>query len=287
MDMYIEKYLNSLTEQSDKTIDAYTRDLEMFNDFINSKSMNILEVTLEDLQAYARHLRIDKGYAEATRNRRLQIVKYLYKYLHKSTKDITENPSEDLKLPKIPKRLPEYFEVKEVKSILTSVQQEKNEFKRLRDTAIMMIFINLGLRANELTELELGNFNGNSLKFIGKGNKEREVFTPKVVTDAIKDYLHVRPNVDSKKMFISERNRPMSKSTVQYTVNKYLDLAGLDGYTHKLRHTAATIMLEQGVDPRTIQELLGHEDIKTTELYMTVTDKKKEEAAQKMNGVFL
>lgn len=285
MNKYIEKYINSLTEQSDNTVKTYTRDLKIFEDYISDNNLDISTVTLEDLQAYSRSLR-DLGYAPATRNRRIQVVKYFYKYLHKVTGDITENPSEDLKLPKIPKRLPEVFTLKEAQKILDTIKKEKNEYKMIRDIAMMLIFLNLALRVNELTELELGNINGNILRLIGKGNKEREIHIPDTVLSAINEYLAIRPDVESDRLFITERNEPFSKGGIQYTVNKYLDKAGLEGYAHKLRSTSATIMLEQEVDIRTIQELLGHENIKTTERYVAVTEKKRKDAANKMNGVF-
>lgn len=93
---------------------------------------------------------------------------------------------------------------------------------------------------------------------------------------AINEYLKVRPDVEYDQLFISERKLPISKRTVQYTVDKYLKMAGLEGNTHFLRHSAASLMLENDIDPRTIQVLMGHQDIKTTEIYMKVTDKRKE-----------
>lgn len=285
MDKYIERYLNSLTNQSQRTIDIYTKDLEMFNDYMKQKELPIITATLDQLQGYAKYLKVVKGYSEATMNRRLQLVKYLYKYLHR-TRVITENPSEYLELPKIPERLPESFTLKEAKKILRMVNKEKNEYLRVRDNAIVLIFLNHGLRVEELSKLKLSNINGSTLKFIGKGNKERSVIMTDDVITAIKDYLTVRPEVESDYLFISERKLPISKRTLQETVYKYLNKAGLEGSVHLLRHTSATLMLENDIDPRTIQSVLGHADIKTTELYMKVTDKRKEFAAQKMNGLF-
>lgn len=285
MDLLIQRYLNSLTNQSDKTISDYTRDLEMFNDYMDRENLTVLKATLDDLQGYAKYLKVEKEYSEATMNRRLQLVKYLYKYLHR-TKVITENPSEYLELPKIPERLPESLTLKEAKKLIKVIDKEKNEFLRLRDKAIVLILLNLGLRANEVTELKLYNIKGNVLKFIGKGNKERSVVMTTDVITAINDYLIIRPNTGSEFLFLSERKLPINKRTIQSTIEKYFEKAGLVGSTHLLRHTSATLMLEQDIDPRSIQTILGHANIKTTELYMKVTDKRKGQVAQKMEGLF-
>lgn len=285
MDLLIQRYLNSLTNQSEKTVSDYTRDLTMFNDYMNRENLTVLQATLDDLQGYAKYLKVEKEYSEATMNRRLQLVKYLYKYLHR-TKVITENPSEYLELPKIPERLPESLTLKEAKKLIKVIDKEKNEFLRIRDKAIVLILLNLGLRANEVTELKLYNIKDSVLKFIGKGNKERSVVMTTDVITAINDYLMIRPDTGSEFLFLSERKLPINKRTIQSTIEKYLKKAGLEGSTHLLRHTSATLMLEQDIDPRSIQTILGHANIKTTELYMKVTDKRKGQVAQKMEGLF-
>lgn len=285
MDLLIQRYLNSLTNQSEKTINAYTRDLEMFNDYMDRENLSVLQATLDDLQGYVKYLKIEKEYSEATMNRRLQLVKYLYKYLHR-TKVITENPSEYLELPKIPERLPESLTLKEAKKLIKVIDKEKNEFLRLRDRAIILIFLNHGLRVAEVSNLKLQNIKGNVLKFIGKGNKERSIIMTTDVITAINEYLGVRFDVETDNLFISERKKPINTRTIQYTVEKYFNNAGLEGYCHLLRHTSATLMLEQDIDPRSIQVILGHQNLKTTELYMKVTDKRKEYAANQMEGLF-
>lgn len=285
MDLLIQRYLNSLTNQSEKTVSDYTRDLTMFNDYMDRENLTVLQATLDDLQGYAKYLKVEKEYSEATMNRRLQLVKYLYKYLRR-TRVITENPSEYLELPKIPERIPESLTLNEAKKLIKVIDKGKNEFLRLRDRAMILIFLNHGLRVNEMTELKLQNINENTLKFIGKGNKERSIIMTTDVITAINDYLAIKPEIDSNYLFLSERKSPINKRTIQYMVEKYFKEAGLTGTVHDLRHTSASLMLENGIDPRTIQTLLGHSDIKTTELYMKVTDKRKEFAANQMEGLF-
>lgn len=290
-DKYIKRYLNSLTNQSQNTINMYTKDLEMFNDYINSENLSIVDIKLYDLQNYARYLKeyisptTNRNFSESTMNRKLQLVKYLYKYLHRS-RVITENPSEYLELPKIPERLPESLTLKEAKKLVRAINKERNEYLRIRDRAIILIFLNHGLRVNEMAELKIYNIKGNVLKFIGKGNKERSVIVTDDVKYAINDYFTVRPDTGSEYLFLSERKLPINKRTIQFTVEKYFEEAELEGSSHLLRHTSASLMLENDIDPRTIQTILGHSDIKTTELYMKVTDKRKEYAANQMNGIF-
>lgn len=282
MDRYIERYLNSLTNQSQKTINAYTKDLEMFNNYINREELQVITATLDNLVGYAKYLKVEKGYSESTQNRRLQIVKYLYKYLHR-TKVIKENPAEYLELPKIPERLPKSLTSKDIDRLMKAIYSEKNEYRMLRDKAIIITFLSTGLRVSELAELKFNNIKDDVLKIIGKGNKERSMVLSKINIDALNEYFVVRPNVDYKEIFISERNTPMSIRVIQYTIDKYLKIAGLEGSVHLLRHTFASLMLEKGIDPRTIQMLLGHSSIETTEIYMKVTDKRKEYAAEIAN----
>ncbi|MGJ0846567.1 tyrosine-type recombinase/integrase [Tissierella praeacuta] len=291
IDKYISRYLNSLTNQSKKTINAYTKDLEMFNDYVISENLTVIDATLDILQGYAKYLKeyispkTNKNFSEATMNRKLQLVKYLYKYLYR-TRVITENPAEFLELPKIPERLPESLTLKEAKKLVKMIDREKDEYLRIRDKAIILILLNHGLRINEVANLKISNVKENKLKFIGKGNKERSITLTHEVALAINNYLEMRPNIASEYIFISKKNRPINKRTLQFMVEKYFKMAGLKGTAHFLRHSAASLMLEQGVDPRTIQILLGHSDIKTTEIYMNVSDKKKDDAAEKMNGIF-
>lgn len=282
MDRYIERYLNSLTNQSENTIKMYTKDLEMFNNYINREELQVITATLDNLVGYAKYLKVEKGYSESTQNRRLQTVKYLYKYLHR-TKVIKENPAEYLELPKIPERLPKSLTSKDIDRLMKAIYSEKNEYRMLRDKAIIITFLSTGLRVSELAELKFNNIKDDVLKIIGKGNKERSMVLSKINIDALNEYFAVRPNVDYKEIFISERNTPMSIRAIQYTIDKYLKIAGLEGSVHLLRHTFASLMLEKGIDPRTIQMLLGHSSIETTEIYMKVTDKRKEYAAEIAN----
>ena len=149
-----------------------------------------------------------------------------------------------------------------------------------------MIFLNCGLRISELIGLNLSDIQDDHIRVLGKGSKERVVYINDACAAAINSYLEIRKNIagaDSNAFFLSSRRTRISRSTVHSLVKKYLTSAGLDSTkysSHKLRHTAATLMLHNGVDVRTLQELLGHEHLNTTEIYTHVENSGLRKAAQ-------
>ncbi len=197
-------------------------------------------------------------------------MKTFFNYLCNIKKIIDKNPCVGLEGPKLESRLPKYLQLDEALSLLHSVD---GEFKE-RDTAILTIFLNCGLRLSELVNINLCDIKNNTLTIIGKGNKERSIYLNEACQKAIKEYMLVRPidNVkDKNALFLSKQNKRISPRMVELLVKKYIQLAGLDTrkYTpHKLRHTAATLMHKYGnVDVLTLQQILGHESIATTQIY--------------------
>ena len=205
------------------------------------------------------------------------------------------NPAQNLETPKLDKRLPKYLSLDDSKKLLEATEDNQSDENKERDVAIITLFLNCGLRLSELVSINIKDidFNENKLTVIGKGNKERTIYLNKACVNALKNYLTVRPKegvkVDSKgsnkALFLSKRLERISKRTVQYLVNKELQRAGLDTSkysTHKLRHTAATLMYQYGqVDIRALQELLGHKSISTTEIYTHVSNEQVREAVEK------
>ena len=179
------------------------------------------------------------------------------------------------------KSLPRYLSLSESERLLDSVDGKNRE----RDYCILTIFLNCGLRISELVGLNLSDVRADHLRVLGKGNKERVVYINDAVAEAINDYLQVRKTVaplNKNALFLSSRRERISKSTVHALVKKHLGEAGIDETkysAHKLRHTAATLMLHSGVDVRTLQELLGHEHLNTTEIYTHVENEGLREAA--------
>jgi len=229
----------------------------------------------------------------ATRARKLAAIKGFFKYLNVKVNAIPDNPAKDIETPKINKRLPKYLSISESQKLLkTAKEDNKNQLSRLknpdkeltehqkaigiRDHAICTLFLNCGMRLSELVGINISHikFDEAILTVIGKGNKQRTVYLNKACVKVINDYLTVRPNItgpDSDALFLSERKRRISRRMVQTAIGEYLEAAGLKGYsTHKLRHTAATLMYQNGVDVRALQEILGHENIGTTEIYTHV-----------------
>ena len=189
---------------------------------------------------------------------------------------VTDNPTAELESIKTTKQLPKHFTLEDSLSLLQSVENRNSA----RDYCIFTLFLNCGMRLAELVNINITDIHGDSLVVIGKGNKERTIYLNEACLEAINLYMPVRnqqtPTArDKNALFLSERNQRISRRTVQYTVEKYVKKIGLDPHkytTHKLRHTAATLMHQAGVDIRVLQEILGHKQLSTTEIYTHINN---------------
>ena len=241
------------------------------------------KVTLSEVYEYLSFLSRDRvknqrsrsaeyGLSSSSRARKIASIKSFYKYLTVKANLLTENPVQDLDSPKIPKSLPRYLTLEESERLLSSVAGRN----QARDYCILCIFLNCGLRISEIVGLNISDIRSDSLRVLGKGNKERVVYLNDATADAINAYLTVRRSMESDDraaLFLSNRRTRVSREMVHSMVKKSLLRAGLDAEkysAHKLRHTAATLMLRSGVDVRTLQELLGHEHLNTTQIYTHV-----------------
>lgn len=212
------------------------------------------------------------GLSAAARARKIATLRSFYKYLTVKAGLMGENPIESLDSPKLRRTLPKYLTVDECRQLLSSVDGRY----ATRDYCILMLFLNCGLRISELIGLDLSDVHTDHLRVLGKGGKERITYLNAASADSINDYLQFRvseqqhKDIQTKALFISSRGDRISRSAVHALVKKHLSEAGLDseGFSaHKLRHTAATMLLGKGVDLKTLQELLGHEHLGTTEIY--------------------
>ncbi|NLT39806.1 MAG: tyrosine recombinase XerC [Clostridiales bacterium] len=210
------------------------------------------------------------GLSKVSYSRKLSALRSFFDYLFVKTEQIDHNPMKTIGSPKAARREPKYLTMDEALSLLRAIDGPHKE----RDYCIITLFLVCGLRVSELVGLNLGSIRSdNSLKVLGKGNKERIVYLTQSCLDAINDYLAVRGEPspkDKNALFLSQKHNRMSVDAVQAVVKKYILAAGLDPdeYSpHKLRHTAATMMLRNGVDVRTLQEVLGHENLSTTQIY--------------------
>ena len=228
-----------------------------------------------------------------TRARKVASIRGFFKYLHVKARIIDDNPAKELESPNLGKRLPKFLTLEQSTTLLDGIKNApltgRQHDNRIRDYAIITLFLNCGMRLAELVGIDINHikFDEALLTVVGKGNKERTVYLNKAALTAVKEYLAVRPTdgvVDKNALFLSERKTRISRRTVQNLIKNYLrDFCGLTEHysTHKLRHTAATLMYQYGnVDIRALQEILGHESIATTEIYTHVDNSQIREAIE-------
>ncbi|WFA09736.1 tyrosine recombinase XerC [Tissierella sp. Yu-01] len=240
----------------------------------------IKKITIQDLHAYISYVDKNRDNGNFAKSRKVASIRSFFEYLYLRVNLLDKNPAEGLEFPKTDDRHPVYLTLDQVELLLNTVLENKNEEYRKRDYAIIMLFLNCGLRLSELASIDMDKIRDNdTLSVIGKGNKERTIFLNDSCIEAIKEYLQVRPAIyseDKKALFISKRKQRMSNRAIQHMIDRYLDKAGLDTNiysTHKLRHTAATLMYKYGnVDIRALQEILGHQSVSTTQIYTHIDD---------------
>ena len=296
-------YHETIQGHSRRTVDEYFLDLRNFFRFLKLDKGRIARntpldqisvddvdlelvssVTLSDVYSYMNYLSRDRivhpnspdahsGLSAPARARKVAAIRSFYKYLTNKAKLLSENPVQDLDSPHLKKSLPRYLDLEESVSLLDHVDGAN----QARDYCILTLFLNCGLRISELVGLNVADVRGNQLRVLGKGNKERMLFLNEACQSALEDWLTERSMltlVDQNALFVTLQNRRrISRAAVHKLVKKHLAAAGLDSTqysAHKLRHTAATLMLQNGVDVRTLQEVLGHDHLNTTQIYTHV-----------------
>ncbi len=305
-------YHDTIKGQSQKTISEYYLDLRLFLRFmwmvkhempystdlneISIKSIDldfIRSISTTDIYDFLSFLANDRikdpdshnpeyGIGASARARKLSAIKSFYKYLTVRTKSLSDNPVADFEYPKLRKSLPKYLSLEQSQALLRSVDGPNKE----RDYAILMIFLSCGIRRAELVGLNLTDVYSDRIRVVGKGNKERFVYIGTACRKAIDAYMPIREKLtlsDNRALFASRDNNRISVSAVHRLVKKHLLAAGLDASqlsAHKLRHTAATLMLSNGVDVKTVQEVLGHENLNTTQIYTHIENTELKIAAE-------
>ena len=265
LSVFVRYLLKLKNKDSDETADIDTCFEKVDDDLLKSvSSIEILE--------YMNYLATDRDCSPSTRARKLASLRSFYKYLTVHLKLIESDPVHPIDGPKLKKRLPKFLSLDESKIFLETIKNTKQKYWE-RDYAMSTIFLNCGLRLSELVSINLNDIGtDNSLRVIGKGDKERLIYLNKACIEAIKAYMSVRgESKDKNALFLSRIKKRISPKTVQYLMTKYFKLAGFGNRglsTHKLRHTAATLMYQHGnVDIRVLQEVLGHENISLTKIY--------------------
>ena len=285
-------YHETIQGHSRRTVDEYFLDLRGFFRFLkldkklvpsgtplDGVSIDdvdlafVRSITLTDVYAYMSFLARDRGLNAASRARKVATIRSFYKYLTNKAKLLDQNPVQELDAPRLKKMLPKYLDLEESVHLLESVDGKNAS----RDYCILTLFLNCGLRISELVGLNKTDVRGNQLRVLGKGGKERILYLNDSCQQALQDWLTDRDAMtllDQNALFVTLQNRRrITKAAVHKLVKKHLSAAGLDSTqysSHKLRHTAATLMLQNGVDVRTLQEVLGHDHLNTTQIYTHV-----------------
>ncbi len=274
------RYLKQQQGQSDPALP--------FEDIsIDDVTIDLLKsVTLQDLHAFLVFCKSVRGNNSTTRARKASTLRIYFRYLNTHLGVLPNNPASLLDTPSIRHTLPKHLTLEEAMKLLNSVDGPYQS----RDYCILTLFLNCGMRLSELCGINLTDIRSDrSLRLLGKGNKERIIYLNDACVDAINRYLQDRPRdgippSQANALFISRNKNRISQKTVQHLASVYLKKAGLDGQgfsVHKLRHTAATLMYQQGgVDIRILKEILGHANLGTTQIYTHVADSQVEQAIQ-------
>lgn len=297
------EYHSTVRGHSDQTITSYYIDLKILFRYLKLRRRLVdintpfSEIDISDIDIdFIKSIRIEElyryqsfspesenGLSAASRCRRTSSVKSFFNYLTTKRHLLDYNICQELDMPKRKAALPRYLEETECERLLAACD---GPFA-LRDYCILMLFMSCALRVSELVSLNITDIYDDHVRVLGKGNKERMVFFAEGCREAIDDYLMVRNSdkiapEDRNALFISRDYRRISVRGVQKMVDKKLLAAGLDSsrYSpHKLRHTAATLMLKNGVDTRALQEVLGHSNLNTTQIYTHLDNTALHEAA--------
>lgn len=295
-------HMQTIRGKSPKTVEEYYLDLRTFFRYMLMKKNGVTDdfekidimavdidfirgITLSDCYDYLFFVAENRENHAAARARKVSSLKSFFNFLQQKAGLITENPVKELDFPKQKKALPVYLNLDESLRLLESVGSKHS----VRDYCIVTLFLNCGMRLSELVGLNINDYNAkdHTLRLLGKGNKERIIYTNDACDQALAEWLKIRPNYpckDKNALFVSRKQNRISPKTIQWLLPKLFSAADLDGRgfsAHKLRHTAATLMYQQGdVDVRLLQLILGHKSLATTEIYTHVANAELQSAAQ-------
>lgn len=298
-------YMETIRGRSVKTVEAYYTDLHTFFCFmktykgfcdsnLSTKDMDISDIdlefiksiTLSDVYEYLNYTMSERENNAKTRARKVSSLRSFYKYLTTKANVLEENPIQELEIPALKKSLPKYLSLEQSLELLSHVDSSSPK----RDYCMITLFLNCGIRLSELVGLNLSSvhFAAKTMTVLGKGNKERLLYLNNACIRSLEEYLKERSQIKSIKdknaLFLSSRGTRITARRVQQIIQRSLEQAGLAGQgfsTHKLRHTAATLLYQQGgVDIRVLQQMLGHVNLGTTEIYTHTSSQQLKEAAE-------
>lgn len=289
--------------KSERTLESYYIDLRIFLRYVKltkgniradmpMRDITISDIPLEwvrdfsklDILNYLSYVATDRGNTAKTRHRKLASLKVFYKCLYRDLNLIPNDPTKDIDYPKMHEHLPKFLTLNDSIKLLENMNKEDPYY--YRDYCIITLFLNCGMRLSELVGLNLQdvNLDERTMRLLGKGNKERIIHINDACADSIVQYVKEREKspIEPDALFLSKRGTRITNRRVQQIVDNALRDSNLDnqGYsTHKLRHTAATLMYQHGnVDTLILKEILGHKSISTTEIYTHISNESVKEA---------
>ena len=278
---YIAEYLEYLQAErglSQNTLDAYRRDLEAFCNFLYSQNTidELSEIKRTHINLFLKDLH-DKNYSMTSITRKIAAIRGWFRWLL-ANEVISQDPSLSIELPKLSKRLPKVVSVTEIEKILSNHLNET-------ESVVMELLYGAGLRVSELVGLEIPNIDLDSryVRCFGKGSKERIIPIGEKAKKSIKNYLKIRDfylkkyKLATKRLLIKENGKLMTRQDIYVFIRKQGEILQKHISPHTMRHSFATHMLENGADLRVVQELLGHSDVSTTQLYTHVSKKRLKE----------
>ena len=287
-DLISDQFLQHLRVEkglAKNSVESYARDLMTFFSFLETKALSPLRASQADLMDFISHLAGRLSVRSIARN--ISALKVFYRFLVSEGK-IETNPARLLSAPKLPRRLPGVLSRSEVERLLT--QPDGATTRGERDKAMLELLYATGLRVSELVHLKTVNVNMEAgfVRTVGKGSKERMVPVGAKALEALKTYLgHGRPGLlkrmSSSYLFISPRGKPLTRQGFWKIIKRHGLKAGIrkELTPHSLRHSFATHLLECGADLRSVQIMLGHSDISTTQIYTHVTRERLKEIHRK------
>ena len=274
MDKYLKNYLDYLLYQkkySDHTINGYEEDILFFKKFLDQENKSFLDVDYSFIRSFYGFME-EKKYSKNTISRKVSSVRSFYKYLARESV-IDYNPFSLTRGPKKDKLLPKFLYYNELEDLFDACDLET--FLGIRDRLILEMLYATGMRVSELESVNINdiNFSDNSIKVLGKGNKERIVYFGEYAREILDMYLNEREDKEEA-LFINNQGKRLTPRGVRYIINKIVDKTSLNTKVspHMLRHSFATHLLNEGCDLLSVQELLGHESLKATQVYTHVTN---------------
>ncbi|HOP62721.1 MAG TPA: site-specific tyrosine recombinase XerD [Spirochaetota bacterium] len=275
-----KKFLQVEKGLSQNSIYSYTYDLKKFSDFLSQKSKDIMDATQDDIQQFLKYEKNNKKNSSRTLARSLAAIRQFYNFLSDNIDVEIQNPTEKIETPHVEKTLPDYLTVNELDKLFNSISEEDSY--ELRDKTIFELLYSSGLRISEAVDLTIHNVDitNNFITVIGKGNKQRMVPMGKEAVRLLNKYIkESRPviisNRESEYLFISKKGSQLNRKSVWRLLKNYVSRTEIQKNItpHTLRHSFATHLIENGADLRSVQELLGHMDISTTQVYTHMAKK--------------